>query len=851
MQLVPAQSHQLPHIRHVAARMAHAARISALADSLVQRVLGVDAGDRVIAQTRPAVARGLRDNSHGRTNQFDVKARLDGLIEKFTVLDRDDLSEALRSRLEALPGNGKWLPEILALILALSDRPVEKTRTDALASLYHEESPGQQLTWEAIIADDPLNEPGVWDDIEHGYHSSGDETGFSDDLDSEPTVSSQATTIDEHNSEAIARSYVSAPDVSVLDRIKCSQVPHGRSALEDFKNLSDLLAIRESLFMLRGCATTLYGNEPVSGKFQPKPSAETVTSCQKTFQDVLAQFADLGNALQLVRTWISQEDSRPYTQTCKAAVERLLRTLETDLSNIEKKYVGAVQKKPVSLTGVLAEAEILARPLSEVATIIGNLPTTSPFAILDALYEKSCVSQLSGDDHDFEVFSSILFEGTQTYLRPVGRWISTGAVILEDHDMFVRQSESSCPLGNVWHSSHTLLLSRAGLPSSPVFLQDKTAEIFALGKTKMFLDRLSPPSSASDSTESVTIRPDFALLRSQLGSSHLSPFPQLFDDALQSWISTVGTDLTSKLQRCLIEQHGLIDMLKALECTFLAASGDLFLDFATTLFLRMRHSPLSWANDFLLTELAKETLGAGASVDPAALSITTDVRKSDEESSSISEMLQSVHISYRIPAALQNITCEATSKTHHEALVLILQITYAQQTLSALQINSITKHNSLLLRLRQALVVFLQVLRSHITSTVSAITPTLRASMTDAQTVDEMVAAYASNMSQLSTALLLSSNLRPIRDSVRFVLVQCERFASIWVQAALKPESQPHTGKRDSVSVDEAIALRGIRTDFSSSLHFIAAGVRSVSRASGSTLLESLAQQLEWMISSG
>ena len=209
--------------------MAHAARVSALADNLVASLLAIDKDDPIISQTRSAVAKGLRDNSHGRTNQFEVASRLEGLVEKFAVLDRDDLSDALQERLEELPTKGKWLPEILALFLSLSDRPVEKTAADALAKLHAAEHPDEQLTWEDIIADDPLDEPGIWDDIERGYHSSGDETGFGQDEDSgsEPTTSTKASTVNEHDTEALAELLVTQPNVEALVLVK-----HSRSAAE-------------------------------------------------------------------------------------------------------------------------------------------------------------------------------------------------------------------------------------------------------------------------------------------------------------------------------------------------------------------------------------------------------------------------------------------------------------------------------------------------------------------------------------------------------------------------------------------------------------------------------------------
>lgn len=497
--------------------MAHAARVSDLADNLVRSVLGVDSHDPVIAQIRPAVTRGLKDNSHGRTNQFDVKARLDGLVEKFAVLNRDDLSDALQARLNELPTRSKWLPEILALFLSLSDRPAEKTQPDALTSIYAQEHPDEQLTWGDILAEDPLDEPGLWDDVERGYHSSGDETGFGDEIASEPTDSTQATTVDDDSTEQVARAIVVRPDLKVLVPITDSRRAHYQVDSDRSSEVSELAAIRDSLFMLRGLPTDLYELDSPSGNIQPRMNTTIATACRPTIQDALAQFAHLGSALQSLRGWSKGTQSFPYVRTCQAEIERLLFGLGSQLATLEQQYVGTSGNIVVSIVEGLAEAQKLSRHLKNISTIVEHLPSTSPFGLLDALFDSACAAQLDGDDEAHEVLISILFQGTQTYLRPVHSWISGGKIGVDDSSFLVSESGVPCEGGDLWHSKYVLRLLEGRVPCAPTFLQDDAAEIFALGKAKMFLDSLTQGSVEDDSSSIPTHGPDFDLC-AQIGS---------------------------------------------------------------------------------------------------------------------------------------------------------------------------------------------------------------------------------------------------------------------------------------------------------------------------------------------
>ena len=150
--------------------MAHAARLGALTDDLIASITTSSVlkqkESRQFRQLKDSALRTFKVHQHVRVNQFDIDSRLEGLIEKFAVLNNEPLAEALKPRLDELSAqSSKWRPEILALFLALSDRPVEKTNIEKALEVELPE-PVTQLTWADIIADDPLTEEGVWDDVE-------------------------------------------------------------------------------------------------------------------------------------------------------------------------------------------------------------------------------------------------------------------------------------------------------------------------------------------------------------------------------------------------------------------------------------------------------------------------------------------------------------------------------------------------------------------------------------------------------------------------------------------------------------------------------------------------------------
>ncbi|KAM0707403.1 hypothetical protein Q7P35_004048 [Cladosporium inversicolor] len=822
--------------------MAHAARISEIADNLVQSILGVNKDDPIIARIRTAVSRGLRDASHARTNQFEVKSRLDGLVEKFAVLNRDDLSDALQQRLEELPTRSKWLPEILELFLSLSDRPVEKTAPNALATLYAADHPDEQLTWEDIITDDPLNEPGIWDDIERGYHSSGDESRYADDdIRSEPTTSTQATSAAEDDAETVASLYVTQPDYQKLNSVKRSP----RISEDTTLSVTESTVVRESLSMLRGLPTEIYALDSSTGVVKARTDTNINNVSRRVVLDSLTQFATLGSQLQHLRRWVQSKQARPYVNTCQAVTEGWLVDLSDQLSRLEERYVGSAVGAVVSSIEVLSGSQRLTRHLTVLCAIVARVSTHLPFALFDELYDCVCTSQLAGDDKCFDMLSSMLYRATQTYLRPVATWVSSGTIAGGHDDFFVAEPNAACDLGDLWHSKHMLRRSDDGSVNTPRFMQSNAAEIFALGKAKMFLDQLTQASVETISGAHSNQTPDFSSVRSQIEDCPLLPFADLFNDTLQDWVKSISTDVTPNLKTSLLRGHGLLKLLAAIDSIYFSANGALYQSFADSLFDRVRRAPSSWHNNFLLTELVKETLGENASVDMESLLVTTDL--SSKPSNTI-QALQAINITYHITWPLQNITREVTPQSHARAFSLLLQVSYACHILQSRAFNLRALHSApaqsthnRIFHIRQTFIVFTTALRTHISTVANVLHSELHTAMLEANSIDAMVGVYAAHKKRLETALLLSSNLSPVREAMVSGLVLCEQFGPMWDAVMSNDADEGSHLKADR-------ALRRLQKELQMTVSFLAAGVRNVSRIGGETLLEALAEQLELIV---
>jgi gamma-tubulin complex component 5 len=157
--------------------MAQNARIAALTNELIHSILKFDqdTNKQAYKHAKDVATKGLRAHQYNRTNQFDVQASFTGLEEKFRVLNRDDLADALDERVKEInQRQSKLIPEYLSLLLQLSDRPTENSDVKAL-ELLRPPTPPAELTWKQILDEDPYSDDEIWKDIDYGGDSSEDE----------------------------------------------------------------------------------------------------------------------------------------------------------------------------------------------------------------------------------------------------------------------------------------------------------------------------------------------------------------------------------------------------------------------------------------------------------------------------------------------------------------------------------------------------------------------------------------------------------------------------------------------------------------------------------------------------
>lgn len=827
--------------------MAHAARISELTDGLIQSVTGIGKDHARHKQVKATVARGLRDQSHARTNQFEVKSGLDGLVEKFGVLNRDDLADSLQARQEELPTGNKWLPEMLALCLALSDRPAEKTPVGALKRLVLPLPVEETLSWNDIVAADPLDEPGIWHDIERGYHSSGDEEFLDDEATSEPTASTTATSV-EDDLEALAALHIQQPSDEVLERIEAT-----RSGLRNTNTgqpvmQHELTLVRECLAMLRGFDTTLFQSDPRTGTITLRLNLAIKDAAPSTVKAALNCFAIIGSGLQALRNWTRSKQKQPYLRTLQASTERILSTFGEQVSRLDERYVCHSAKTVVSIAECLTQTEGIIRQVLDLAGLIRRTTSSNttkwPFTLFDALYEHICSAQMAGDDESTQMLGKILCEAMQTYLRTASEWIVQGkASPANDDDFFVQGSDRECSLGEIWHARYAIRRGPSGEPSAPVFMQHLAPRIFAMGKARMFMDHLRRSSANHDDAAGhERVHPTFEAMFEQLQDSPLLPFSQALDDCLQDWLQKISTDSTPQLKRSIFNDHGLSTALRDVNAVCLSGNGAQSQLFAETLFGRIDRSRGRWANAFLLTELARDAFGGIA----PAQNITIRLDDSQASVPTAIEALQALHLQYHFSWPIQNITREATTTTHTRAFTLLLQIVRARYVLRD-QVFALRPRSSLrrpdacasLLRLREKLLAYTMLLHTH-SATVSRLLSTeVQEQMSAAADIDAMVAVYAAYKQRLELSLLLGANLKPVHDAIISLLVVCEKMRPVW-DAAMAVED-------GNVPKELSMSERDLQKEFDGLTSFITTGVRSVSRAGAEPLLVMLAEQLDWL----
>lgn len=846
----------------------------------------------------------LRYGNYPRVNQFDVEHNLNGLEEKFRVYNKDSLADALRQRLDELSNHSpKWTPEALHLLLELSDRPVHKSRLEDLEFLKPPEAHIEPiLKWTDLVKEDPLLRDKIWKNIDYAAESSEDE-GFSDS-DAELSVVTETTQSSLDDDIRRPEDLAIPIDSESLERLQKEQfwrnIKHEPLSVVDayFEKpktypITELQAIRETLFMLRGLPTTLYtvdANIAANGEKEPVPmnaychpgiikavSGFTLSGISShVFYNILVRFSSYGTSLRTLRTWALLDNA--LMQRLQQRIQTRLHEFDEILSDLEGEYLAPQNNVVVSLAAIQIAVASNIHPFQMLAKLVQENYNWAPYQWLEALYDETCKYQMAENTEMYEFMGTLFFNCLEIYLRPMRRWMEDGELSVAS-GFFVKKDRENRGLTSLWEQ-YTVQNDHTGAPEqTPKFLKTSAHKVFTSGKSVVILKQLDRYTSMRRSWTSKEPTLDFQTVSGSNDSS-LLPFSELFDSAFETWVQSKHHATSSVLRRCLFDSCGLRSSLDALEHIYFMADGATSSVLAITTFDDLSRGKPGWNDRFTLTELARDTLGQlpGVVADDLRIAVTPSTHDVLIARRTV-KSLASINLSYHLPWAVSLIIRPSTLHTYQLLFTFLLQIRCAAHTLSSSRLRAAASEPPLYYGLRGKLLWFSSTLYNYLTDLVVRVnTEEMRRQMADAEGVDDMIDIHGSYVSKLAHQALLDQRLALIHKTILQILdlaISLEDartlHSNMTASAGTVREGSPSGSESDSDSdsqdeMDEQEfsilpaqkdipypeRLHGIKRDLERLTRFVVAGLRGVARAGTESNWDVLAEKLEnWVGASG
>ncbi|KAK7754151.1 hypothetical protein SLS62_003728 [Diatrype stigma] len=886
--------------------MAYAAHLGALTEELVEAVASVSpqSNSKRFDVLKESTLRKIRHHSFLRTNQFQVTNELDGLEERFRVLNRDGLADALRERLDALaqlPNN--FTPDILHFILKLSDQPVQNSKLRDLELLKTpDEDLESPLKWADIAKEDGWDQDrGLWENVDFADDSSDGE--YVDiDTKSDASVESQDTSLSsvEARHRRLPTDYLTLTHdragfktVEETQSWRHQSSPKSATGEPQKITITELQAVREVLFMLRGLDSTLFNKKQavLSPKYQLNHTS------WEGYRSLLESFGEAGRQLYLLRSFAKQLQNIPLMQVFQHAVETRLLLFDTFLSNLEAQFVDIKQDVAVSLVKVLNEIKPHLQPLSSFSGIIQGLNQAKyphPFHYLELLFNATNIAHMEGDENTYKFLGTVFFECFRVYVRPIRLWMETGELLEGDKTFFISKSSTQARMSQVWKHQFKLRKTTNGTLHAPRFLHPATNKIFTTGKSIVVLKHMGRHvmTNGPAQTQEPPLEFDEAYA---CGEGALTTFSEIFNTAFGNWMQSKHHAASSTLRQALFESYGLWSVLNDLEHIYLMCNGAQSDTFASAIFSNFDLLNSRWHDRFTLTEVAREAY-ANVDTNRIAVSVSGEHCQSEvhEVRKTVRKGLPGVTLSYRLPWPIQ-IVLSDESLDHYQAIfTLLIQLRRACYMLQRhhLKIDGVAEmsyEQTRFYRLRSRLLWFCSSLQSYLTTLViEPLTAELHGDLRQAEDIDDLAAVHSTYAKRMVDEACLGSKLDPIHQCMLDILdltirledarhaeseraQEMQEISRLSMSAASMTASPRRPGRYmqpseeedetflaeqdrsvllQDVDVDKTYAelLAEMGADFDRLVKFMCGGLRGVARASSNaaaTKWDTLAEMLE------
>lgn len=707
------------------------------------------------------------------------------------MLNKDPLADALEERLSLVEKlDIKLAPEILHLLLELSDRPVEKSNVRHLDFLKEEVEEGPVLKWNELVDEDPLlREKDVWQNVDFSTESDGD---IDDEEDSRSEGSKETDTTVLSSVDADFRivedQIVDTIVKEDLKAIKEAQfwrkIPSvGGVELETVKvEITELKAIREILFMLGGLPTSLFEADldtvRVSRRYVWKHTS------QEVFYKTTESFAEYGSALMFLRIWIKRPQSIPLLQVLQNALQSCIKDFDDYLSQCQQRFVAITADVVVSLLAMQAEVASYIRPILRMSEITKKLdaePYAHAFRYLELLYDETCISQMRGDEETYASIGKLFFECFQVYLRPLRIWMEDGELTKRDNVFFVSEAAGDVDLASLWETRFKLRKTQDGILHAPKFLSAAAGKIFNTGKSVVVLKHLNQFHVLQSARSDYEPTLDFESV-CQPSVLHLAPFSQLFDSAFDVWLQSKHQHASYLLRKTLFDSCGLHISLDAFSSIYFLADGIAGSAFTNAIFDKLDTLNTNWNDRFTLTELAYSTFGTIPSVAPERLRTTVlNLARKNQDVAKCRKTVKAIAIlelRYYLSWPIQIILTPATINSYKRICTFLFQIRRCSHILCRhnILVDKLTKTHSsderaLYYSLRMRLLWLTQLLYNYLTSLVlEPASRKMRADLKEAEDVDEMITVHAIFIKTALDKALLGTRLELIHKSILKIL---------------------------------------------------------------------------------
>lgn len=818
--------------------------------------------------------RKLRQHAFLRTNQFEVYSALDGYEERFRVLNRDGIADALRDRLGALAQcSNKWTPDVLHLLLKLADQPVQKSRLDDLESLKKpEENPELGLKWSDIAKEEGWNEDGeLWQNVDFAGYSSDDDYASQSDTSSkseDASLSSIEARYRKHPTDNLEK----IQSHLELDEIRKSQswrrIKPAEKAATGAQRIAiaEIQAIREILFMLSGLANGL-------SHYQGNSSLDIHLShaSWQIFRSVLVCTNDAGQKLSVLREYIKKQQEIPLLQVFQAAIETRLGSFDNIIASMQGHYASIDQDFVASVTKVLNDLDPHLRPLRFLAGTIEKLEQSKnaePFHYLELLFDSAQALQLEGDGEVYHFISQLFFECFAVYLQPIRRWMQSGEIIDSDKTFFVARSPVDIPRSRVWVDQFQLKRTPQGLLFAPRFLQPAASKIFTTGKSVVILKLLGENCPAQEETLEPATQVDMNFV------SDFVPFSEVFKNVFDRWMQYRHHAASETLRKTLFQTYNLWSDLDVLHHIYLMSDGSRSGQFANAIFKNIDMLNVQWYDRFNLTEIAREAFDG--LIESHRLNVSTprtgaasnirDVRRT------VREGLPSICITYRLPWPSRIVLTDKSLEYYQSVFTFLLQLRRASTVLTRHRVVSdrlanMTVYQEIFYGLRSKLLWFCNTLHSYLSTLVlGPLVGNFLEEMRQVEDIDQMLAAHSTFAKQMLDEACLGGKVDPIRQAILDIFdlairlqdahrIESASTAEKTQLPIISPSGEDETNRSIKASEDEDEMFLGkqekitpnqdseiaygqvlgqIRSDLDRHLRFICGGLRGVARASSS-----------------